>query len=149
MPVNGARSGSKKMKSGAITVDFRMVLEWRHGGERGLVKILFTIPYCSLLFPTIVSTIPHCVLPQFPDCSPPCPTVSLLYRFSTVEIGDPYSGAFAYTVLYGKIPRPLQRGIYYCVLKSNNCCVGFVVVSFSSLSGRVYLLLISSNESTS
>jgi len=43
MVENGVRSGSKKVKSGVITVDFRVVLEWRHGGERGLVKILFTL----------------------------------------------------------------------------------------------------------
>jgi hypothetical protein len=42
MVENRLRSGSKKTKSGRFRVDFRMVLGWRHGGERGLVKILFS-----------------------------------------------------------------------------------------------------------
>jgi hypothetical protein len=42
MAQNGARSGSKKTKSGRFRVDFRMENGEGHGGERGLVKILFT-----------------------------------------------------------------------------------------------------------
>ena len=51
-------------------------------------------------FSTSRSTIPHHHLP--------------LYRIKTSDL---YSGVFGYTVLYGKIPRPLQRGIcMYTVL---------------------------------
>jgi hypothetical protein len=43
MAQNGTRSGSKKTKSGRFRVDFTVKITVRHGGERGLVKILFNL----------------------------------------------------------------------------------------------------------
>jgi hypothetical protein len=43
MVENGGISGSKSVKSGRFRVDFTVKITVGHGGERGLVQILFNL----------------------------------------------------------------------------------------------------------
>ena len=108
MVENGGISGSKKVKSGRFMVDFTVKILWRHGGERGYAQIPHPIPHSSTQFHTHQHsfTLVYTLLP--------CPENSSVIPLCRPKMGDPYSGVLLYTVLYGKIPRPLQRGI--CVV---------------------------------
>jgi len=90
MVQNDVISGSKMTKCGAIRMDFTVKITVGHGGERGLVKILFNLfssfPYCV---PTVFSLFSHRIL----YC-----ILTDLILYSRV-MGDPYSGVLVYTVL--------------------------------------------------
>jgi hypothetical protein len=110
MAKNGVRSGPKKAKSGGFRVDFTVKNGRVHGGERGYAQIPHPIPHSSTQFHTVL----HPVTPFRPDL--PCLNVNSKIPLCRPKSQDPYSGVLLYTVLYGKIPRPLQRGICYCAV---------------------------------
>lgn len=96
MVENGAKSGSKMTKCGAIRMDFTVKITVGHGGERGLVQILFNLfsrfplfsrfSHCSLTVVLLFShRILYCILTD-------------LILYSRVMV-DPYSGALLSTVL--------------------------------------------------
>jgi hypothetical protein len=82
-----------------------------YGGAGWGERLCSNTPHSSTQFHTLL----HSSTPSRPDL--PCPNVNSKIPLYRPESQDPYSGAFWYTVLYGKIPRPLQRGIccYMCV----------------------------------
>ena len=106
MAQNSLRSGLKKAKSGRFRVDFTVKNGEGHGGERGYAQIPHPIPHSSTQFHTVLH-------PATPLCSDlPCLNVNSKIPLCRPKMGDPYSGVLLYTVLYGKIPRLLQRGIW-------------------------------------